>query len=341
MSIFGTTPKRPIFIRGAYIFDILGESNMSQTTTAVTVVKKGSHKDSWIVLSINSGDIFECHESLLTPIVDYDEAIAPLIRIQYCSTDFTMADSLAYDWLYNKFEKSFGRIIDDEEETDTMKQLTKNFLTRYKEIGEKIHKFSEASAFKHTISTIKNVKDLVQEHIETKRAFEKEEDTQQHTEDNNEAEHFKDVIQTSSFFEEFNSLVNMYNPVFNTESAISLDEFLDKALDALENTFPKEALIPTNEKYKTIQKEEIQWLYDSCVAHICKGNIVFMVGVNSEGEQIAVAIYDICDENEILNFINACYDKWTNKDESYYSEYRISIITAALNPRDMHNNEED
>ena len=340
MSIFGTSPKRPIFIRGAYIFDILGESNMSQTTTAVTVIKKGSHKDSWIVLSINSGDIFECHESLLTPIVDYDESIAPIIRIQYCSTDFTMADSLAYDWLYSKFEKSIKGIIDDEEESDTMKQLAKNFIERYKEIGEKIHKFSEASAYKYTISTIKNVKDLVQEHIETKKTLEKEEDTQ-HTEDISEAEHFKDAIQVSKFYEEFNALTNMYNPTFNADNAISLDEFLDKALDALENTFPREALIPANEKYKTIQKEEIQWLYDSCIDYLRKNNIVFMVGVNSEGEQIAVAIYDTSDKEEILNFINACYYKWTNKNESYYSEYRISIITVALNKRDLHNHEEE
>lgn len=338
MSIFDNA-KRPIFVRGMYIFDILGESNMSQTTSAVTVVKRGKHKDSWIVLSINSGDIFECHESLLTPVVDYDADVQPLIRCQYGCTDFTLADTLAYDYMLSKFEKTFGSILDDESEPDTMKQLAKSFLTRYKELGEKIHKFAEISEYKHCLTAMKNVKGVMQEHLDMKKRLE-EEDDEEVIEDRSEAEHFRDIIHDSNFFEEFNDLVNSYNPVYG-EGSLTLDEFLDRALDALENDFPKEALIPSDPKYKTIKKEEIGWLLDTCRAHLCKGNIVFMVGVNSKGNQMAVAVFDICDFDEISNFINCCYDKWQNKNEPYYTDYRISVITASLNPKDSHNNEED
>ena len=83
--------RKPVYANVTYIFDALNESNLANSTSVVTTIKKGKKKGTWIVVSVNNGDIFECPEDLLTEFVEYDK-VNDIIRCQYGATDINASD---------------------------------------------------------------------------------------------------------------------------------------------------------------------------------------------------------------------------------------------------------
>ena len=51
------TKRKGIVIGETYLFDVLNETNMANSTSLVTVVKK-EKADTYVVVSVNCGDIF-------------------------------------------------------------------------------------------------------------------------------------------------------------------------------------------------------------------------------------------------------------------------------------------
>jgi hypothetical protein len=69
--------------------------------------------------------------------------------------------------------------------------------------------------------------------------------------------------------------------------------------------------------------------------------MVFLVGMTSGREQIAVCVFDISDFDEIDKFVSACYDKWEDRNVNYYTDHRIVLLSVPNRPFDFGNDEED
>ena len=111
----------------------------------------------------------------------------------------------------------------------------------------------------------------------------------------------------------------------------------------LEEEFPPEAMIPPEKQYRCITKGDIEALKKAAAKALHSNNMVFLVGMTSGGEQIAVCVFDISDFDEIDNFVSTCYDKWEDRNVNYYTDHRIVLLSVPNRPNffDFENDEED
>jgi hypothetical protein len=336
--------RKPIYAGVTYIFDALNESNMAASTSVVTTIKKAKKKHYWIVLSVNNGDIFECHENLLTEFVKYDD-VNDIIRCQYGTTDFDIGDVAFFDIITEGLDM-MSESIEDEK----FKELNKEVKAYADKLRDKIKKYAEISHYKHMITTIGNIKNNIDKFYEKEKSK-----TSQERESliealvkaagesiiekkENAEEEFKDMMQESGFYEKFDNEVKHY--MFSKEDR---DTFIDNALDLLEEEFPSEAMIPPEKQYRCITKEDIEALKKAVAKALHSNNMVFLVGMTSRGEQIAVCVFDISDFDEIDKFVSTCYDKWEDRNVNYYTDHRIVLLSVPNRPNffDFENDEED
>lgn len=82
--------QKEIVIGEQYIYDVLCETNLAATTSLVTVVRETQKENTYTVLSVNTGDVFDCNAKYLTPYISPDKAVA--IRCIYGVTEFDAVD---------------------------------------------------------------------------------------------------------------------------------------------------------------------------------------------------------------------------------------------------------
>lgn len=329
--------RKPIYAGVTYIFDALNESNMAASTSVVTTIKKSKKKKHWIVLSVNNGDVFECHENLLTEFVNYD-TVNPIIRCQYGTTEFNMADVAFLDMITDGFDM-MSEAIDDEKFGELNNKI-KNYVS---ELRDKIKKYAEISDYKYKIAAITNIKQAVEKYCSNhsfsdilEKAKEMQSDAIESEITGDEVTKLKETINESGFYDKFDRAVKEY--MFSSES---IEDFMDKALDLLEEDFPKEAMIPEEKKYKYITPGDIESLKRASAKALHSNNMIFLVGVTSSGQQIAVGVFDISDFDEVDKFIYTCYDKWEDKKANYYSDYRITLLSVPIRPPFMNFGDDD
>lgn len=299
--------RKPIYAGVTYIFDALNESNMAASTSVVTTIKKSKKKKHWIVLSVNSGDIFECHENLLTEFVEYDK-VNDIIRCQYGTTEFNMADVAIFDIITKGLDMMTAKI--DDEEFKKLNEQIKEYSINLK---KKIKKYAEISEYKYMIKSIGSIK-------KEKKSNSKEEN------DVEAIEEIKDVLEESGFYEKFDEEVNRY--MYTDED---IKEFIDNSIDLLESYFPKEAMMPSRKELKNITEEDIKCLCNSVTKALFANNIVFLVGVVDD-KQKAICMCKSDDAYMMADFISTCYNDWNTDSNSYYSEYRIVMLTVPIKP---------
>ena len=336
--------RKPIYAGVTYIFDALNESNMAASTSVVTTIKKAKKKHYWVVLSVNNGDIFECHENLLTEFVKYDD-VNNIVRCHYGTTEFDITDVAFFDIITEGLDM-MSKNIEDEK----FKELNEEIKAYATQLRDKIKKYAEISHYKHMITTIGNIKHNIDKLHEKERlkpsqereslieALAKAAGESVIEKEENAEEEFKDMMQESGFYEKFDNEVKHY--MFSKEDR---DTFIDNALDLLEEEFPPEAMIPPEKQYRCITKGDIEALKKAAAKALHSNNMVFLVGMTSGGEQIAVCVFDISDFDEIDNFVSTCYDKWEDRNVNYYTDHRIVLLSVPNRPNffDFENDEED
>lgn len=333
--------RKKIVIGEKYIFDVMNESNMAVSTTLVTVIKPSKRKH-YYVMSVNTGDIFECKEDLLIPYVDPKEAV--VIRCQYGTTDFTKLDVEYFDVVESLIELNLSMCEDAKK--DNVKKLFNNdidetierfkYLLQYNQnLKNKVEIYYGISDYKYNISrfnTIKNNAANVASSI-VKQNFNKIPFTskpQTNVVDEGAPEVIREMfkkINNSEFYHKFDNAVRSY---MEDDDCI-LEEFVDTALDILEDDFPEDAMIPDEKKFHYIGKDDINCLKQAASEGIKNGFIVFLVGMTSDRHQIALAVYDMSDFCEIDHFIETVYDKWEGED-SYYVDHRIVMLSVPKKP---------
>lgn len=334
--------RKPIYAGVTYIFDALNESNMAASTSVVTTIKKAKKKHYWVVLSVNNGDIFECHESLLTEFVRYDD-VNDIVRCHYGTTEFDVTDVAFFDIITEGLDMMSENIKDEE-----FKKLNEEVKASTAKLRDKIKKYAEISHYKHMITAISNIKhniDKFHEKEKSKTSQEREELIEALAKaagesviekEVNAEEEFKDMMDESGFYEKFDYEVKRY--MFSREDR---DTFIDNALDLLEDEFPSEAMIPQEKQYRCVTKGDIEALKKAAAKALHSNNMVFLVGMTSEGEQIAVCVFDISDFDEIDKFISSCYDKWEDRNINYYTDHRIVLLSVPNRPFDFGNGNDE
>lgn len=317
--------RKPVYANVTYLFDVLNESNLASTTNVVTTIKPAKKRKTWVVRSVNTGDVFECPEELLTEFVSYDD-VNDIVRCQYGTTDIDKTD-VEYVLLTNKMLKS---LKDGElNATDFKCLIDDRFLKYGEELAKKLDSYAIISDYKHILSMVSSYKK-----VKERKDILNDDDndgSDSYFKNMRENNRLKNVVDNSKFTQDFSIIVNDF---INGE--LSFDEYIDSALECLEKVFPKEAMKPSNPEYKNITKGEVRYMMNEAYKVIKKGDVVFLVGFEETSQtQIALAIYDIDDFKEIGKFVNTVYKGWTDKNKTYYSDYRIIMITGPKSPMEF------
>jgi len=311
--------RKPIYAGVTYIFDALNESNMAASTSVVTTIKKSKKRKHWIVLSVNNGDIFECHENLLTEFVNYD-TVNPIIRCQYGETDFTQMDVAFLDIIVEALA-----MMDDQIDNPKFKELNTKIKSYMDSFRSKVKKYADISSYKYTIEAMSNINDSIEKAVEHKVSETLSRLMSPLKQNDSEINNFEETVSESKFYNKFDNEVKEY--LYSDES---MEDFIDKALDILEEDFPEKAMIPNDKKYKYITPGDIDNLKRAASKQIHSNNMVFLVGITSNGVQIAVCVYDMSDFDEVDKFIDTVYDKWSDRGVNYYTEHRIVMLSVPI-----------
>lgn len=318
--------RKAIIIGETYVFDVLNESNMAVTTSLVTVVKKGKKRHNWIVLSVNNGDVFECHEDLLTPYVDSQKTA--LIRCQYGTTDFDNSDVEFFDIMGQFIDMNIEVCQKGQDIPQEIKELGSRLeiLKVYNNnLRDKVERYASISNYVHNLSLICNIKSKIKSKVEEIMESVNE-DSMANVGNmgvHDKMRSFAEQIHQSEFYNKFDDLVQSY-----AHHEIEFDDFIDNALDCLEEDFPSESLIPPDVNDREVSSNDIQSLKRAASKSIREGNIVFLVGRNSNEDQIALAIYDMVDFDEISTYVDNVYDKWVDKNIPYHCLHKIVMLSV-------------
>ena len=326
------TKRKPIVLGETYAFDVLGESDMSQTTTLVTVIKKAKRRKTYIVMSENTKEIFECPQELLTP---YSENIK-VVRCEYGTTDFNEAD---LEHLVNiehviNLLKGVSNIMKEAapDDEDTMKE-SKNF----DEIAETLLKYNAVLT-----SKIKRYYDIAQykynlrEHI--LKSKQEKEQPQEIQEDNkaSQQEELAAERRRREFTDRFDAVCECFH-----RGTIDFSEFLSTASDIISECFPIEDVIEhTGRDVKYISSEDLNFILFKAKSIIQRENCtVFLAARNPEGEISVLHITrkDLGDINFVdkyYNYVKALYPDWPVDDVRYETKRRIITINVAINGDD-------
>lgn len=284
-----------------YFYDVLGESNMSVTTSAVTVVKKAQERNKWTVMSVNTQEVFECDKEMLTPIVDY-ETIQPIIRCQYGVTDFSDSEIFAIKALVPKMLRSLNDMASDANVEDpasgvgnTLMILTEEFskamgkviqfykMSQYKKIYSCIGSFNKAK--EKTMEALRGLQLADVEKEATIGTSRKSDDRPLKTVKFETAENNR--IKESEFGQRLDRLMYYYvNIDIAKEQGLYLseDEFVEKVKKTILDYFPSEEQMEDRENCH-IYREEIEAIKRDAKARLVNNNIIFFIGTDMEGNR--------------------------------------------------------
>lgn len=333
-----TVEREPIKIGKSYIFDVLAESNMSVDTCVVTVVKKGLRMNRWVVLSVNTGDVFEAPEELLTPFEVYD-TFAPIIRCQYGTTDFYPIDVGLVDYLAEMIAPKAAK--DEKFESIYM---------HAKALRDKIQKYAQISDYKFKLETICNAKEQVINPL--KKVHE-----------NPSGEIAKRYVHKGMFnfdpsiISKFMPKINEANETINT---VPIEAFIPNVAVDIRDVFDKLAKINDmyygeqninartfvskfNQELKAIPPEVfrvpdyeggemdfedlmgfVKFIATEAMKQVRSDKIVFLAGLNKNNDKIAVFTAGSEDGvKNIFDFFELCYDL---SDENNTFENKLLMI---------------
>lgn len=322
------TKRKPIVLGETYAFDVLGESDMSQTTTLVTVIKKAKRRKTYIVMSENTKEIFECPQELLTP---YSENIKA-VRCEYGTTDFNEADleHLANIEHVINLLKGVSNIMKEAapDDEDTMKE-SKNFdeiaetLIKYNAVlTSKVKRYYDISQYKY------NLRERI-----LKSKYEKEQQSQKIQEDDKVSQENIDAERRKrEFTDRFDAACECFH-----RGTISFNEFLSTASDIISECFPIEDVIEhTGRDVKYISSEDLNFILFKAKSIIQRENCtVFLAARNPEGEISVLHITrkDLGDTNFVdkyYNYVKALYPDWPADSVRYETKRRIITINVAI-----------
>ena len=327
------TKRKPIILGETYIFDVLGESDMSQTTTLVTVIKKAKRRKTYIVMSENTKEVFECPQELLTP---YSENIK-VVRCEYGTTDFNEADLEHLGNIVHVINllKGVSNIMKEAapDDKDTMKE-SKNF----DEIAETLLKYNVVLT-----SKVKRYYDIAQYKYNLRerilKSKQEEEQPQEIPQEDNKASQQEELAaerRKREFTDRFDAACECFH-----RGTIGFSEFLSTASDIISECFPIEDVIKhTGRDVKYISSEGLNFILFKAKSIIQRENAtVFLAARNPEGEISVLSITrrDIGDINFVdkyYNYVKALYPDWPADSVRYETKRRIITINVAINGDD-------
>ena len=324
------TKRKPIILGETYIFDVLGESDMSQTTTLVTVIKKAKRRKTYIVMSENTKEVFECPQELLTP---YSENIK-VVRCEYGTTDFNEADLEHLSNIEHVINllKGVSDIMKEvaPDDKDNMKE-SKNF----DEIAETLMKYNAVLTAKvkcyYEIAQYKyNLRERI---LKSKREKEEKEQHQETQEDKISKEELEAERRRQEFTDRFDATCTCFN-----RGTIGFSEFLSTASDVISECFPIEDVIERSagRNVKYVSSEDLNYILFKAKSVIEQGNsTVFLAARNPEGEIAVLPITkkDLGDINFVdkyYNYVKALYPDWPANSGRYETKRRIITINVAI-----------
>lgn len=305
--------KKKIVIGETYIYDALNETNMAVMTTLVTVIKKVK-RNTYAVVSVNNGNVFNTHAKYLTPYVNPETAA--VVRCHYGTTEFDESDIEYFD-IVNLFVDSLSKLLNDSniqipETMELLKQLTN--IER-----DKIIQYVGISKYKQCFSLLCN-------------AYNKFKDTHESNNIKNgvysqtEAEY----IFGKKFKESFDIVVRDY---LNGE--IDEENFIDYATDVIEMTFSDNSLI--NKDNMTISRDDAATFCTNMINNVCNQNIIaFAIIKDEKDDELMVEVFvDNGDKDDVSTstqrFIKKAYPRLDECYE-YVPKYKVNIINV---PRRM------
>ena len=144
------TKRKGIVIGETYLFDVLNETNMANSTSLVTVVKK-EKADTYVVVSVNCGDVFRTKAKYLTPYVD--PKTASVVRCQYGTTEFNDADIKFFDIVEGTIDMLTDCFKELNIEEDIIEQASSLKIIN-KKMKKKIQKYVDISNYKDNINVM-------------------------------------------------------------------------------------------------------------------------------------------------------------------------------------------
>lgn len=321
------TKRKPIILGETYIFDVFGESDMSQTTTLVTVIKKAKRRKTYIVMSESTKEVFECPQELLTP---YSENIK-VVRCEYGTTDFNEADLEHLSNIVHVINllKGVSNIMKEAapDDEDTIKE-SKNFdeiaetLMKYNAVlTSKVKRYYDIAQYKY------NLRERI---LKSKLEKEKPQETQE--EDKTSKEELAAERRRREFTDRFDAACECFH-----RGTIGFSEFLSTASDIISECFPIEDVIKhTGRDAKYISSEDLNFILFKAKSIIQRENCtVFLAARNPEGEILVLSITrrDIGDINFVdkyYNYVKALYPDWPADSVRYETKRRIITINVAI-----------
>ena len=330
--------RKPIVIGETYIFDVLGESDMSPTTSLVTVIKKAKHRKHYIVMSENTKEVFECPQDLLTP---YSENVK-VVRCQYCTTDFNEADLQFFDNVdfmlelltdtANMFKESAKGDKESEENADKLNGMLST-LGKYNDLfRNKVRRYYDINQFKYELASrikksklAKKLEDDAIEEIKHGTAT-----IQQPQPPEQAMPSYFDTQEFQAFSERFNS-----NIVCLKRGMLTYDEFVANSIEIIQQSYPIDLTMAGNTlEYITI--DDLEFILKNVTQTITPRSLMFLIAKNPLDKVSAICItpYDMANNKVVdiyYNYVRELYPDWdSNKRCSYKTKRRIAIIHLNL-----------
>lgn len=298
--------KKKIIIGETYIYDALNETNMAVMTTLVTVIKKVK-RNTYAVVSVNNGNVFNTHAKYLTPYVNPETAA--VIRCHYGTTEFDESDIEYFD-VVDLFIDSLVKALKDSnipipESTELLKELTD--IER-----DKIMQYVGISKYKQCVSLLcnaynkfKNIPDIkngVYSEVEAENIFGKK------------------------FKESFDIVVRDY-----LDGKIDETKFIDYAIDVIEMTLSDNSLI--NKSNIPINRDDAATFCTNMINNVCNQNVIAFAIIKDElDDKFMIEVFaDNGDKDVISNsaqrFIKKAYPRLDECYE-YIPKYRVNIINV-------------
>ena len=312
------TKRKGIVIGETYLFDVLNETNMANSTSLVTVVKK-EKADTYVVVSVNCGDVFRTKAKYLTPYVD--PKTASVVRCQYGTTEFNDADIKFFDIVEGTIDMLTDCFKELNIEEDVIEQTS--FLKEInKKMKKKIQKYVDISNYKDNINVMLNVYSKIKDKLGSNNFN----DNIPHAilEEDNKA------VDESEFEEKFNNVVDNY--IYGN---MDIDEFIDNAKETIMNYYPKELLYNKMEFDTNIANDVINGVVHRMLE--TDGCIMFAVSMDNDDEwRIKDFVYEGEDANtstqnifvlanDFKGYIDSLYPE-LESDGKCFPKYRFNII---------------
>lgn len=298
--------RKKIVIGETYIYDALNETNMAVMTTLVTVIKK-IKRNTYAVVSVNNGNVFNTHAKYLTPYVNPETAA--VVRCHYGTTEFDESDIEYFD-VVDLFIDSLVKSLKDSniptlESMELLKQLTD--IER-----DKVMQYVGISKYKQCFSLLCNAYNKFKDTPNIKNGVYSE----------SEAEN----IFGKKFKESFDIVVRDY---LNGE--IDETKFIDYAIDVIEMTFSDSSLI--NKNNISISRDDAATFCTNMINNVCNQNVIAFAIIKDElDDEFMIEVFaDNGDRDVISNsaqrFIKKAYPR-LDKCYEYIPKYRVNIINV-------------